>query len=230
MPVRLILVEQVEDVQGSLDTFNRDFLENRDLARDLLRSTTYWVYSPSTRCFGPSKFVGFKSMNFTDYARARGGDHEGARFNGTVARKAIERILRLYRPDTRLSAELIRWGQALLGSNVFDGITKEKWKFVCIASLPEIMESAGGGPVASEPARALTPGEPGEETSRQRHSIPRTVRREVWRRDSGKCARCGSRKNLEFDHIIPVSKGGSNTARNIELLCEQCNREKGAKI
>lgn len=56
------------------------------------------------------------------------------------------------------------------------------------------------------------------------------VRREVWRRDKGKCALCGSRKNLEFDHIVPVSKGGSNTARNIELLCESCNRAKSNNI
>ena len=32
-----------------------------------------------------------------------------------------------------------------------------------------------------------------------------------------------------FDHI-PVSKGGSNTARNLELRCETCNRRKGATI
>ena len=62
--------------------------------------------------------------------------------------------------------------------------------------------------------------------SRRREGIPEPVRIAVWRRDSGKCVRCGSRKNLEYDHIIPVSKGGSNTARNIELLCERCNREK----
>lgn len=52
------------------------------------------------------------------------------------------------------------------------------------------------------------------------------VRREVWRRDQGRCVQCGSQLNLEFDHIIPVSKGGSNTSRNIQLLCENCNREK----
>ena len=63
-----------------------------------------------------------------------------------------------------------------------------------------------------------------------RDAIPSSVRREVWRRDEGKCARCGSRKNLEYDHIIPVSKGGSNTARNIELLCEEHNRAKSDLI
>jgi 5-methylcytosine-specific restriction endonuclease McrA len=63
-----------------------------------------------------------------------------------------------------------------------------------------------------------------------RPRIPENVRIEVWRRDGGKCVKCGSRENLEYDHIVPVSKGGSNSARNIELLCESCNRAKGAKI
>lgn len=52
----------------------------------------------------------------------------------------------------------------------------------------------------------------------------------VWRRDEGRCVECGSKERLEFDHIIPVSKGGSNTARNIQLLCEKCNRQKSDRI
>lgn len=63
-----------------------------------------------------------------------------------------------------------------------------------------------------------------------RERIPEETRYEVWRRDGGKCARCGSRENLEFDHVIPLSKGGSNTVRNVELLCERCNREKSDDI
>lgn len=52
----------------------------------------------------------------------------------------------------------------------------------------------------------------------------------VWNRDRGRCVKCDSNENLEFDHIIPLSKGGSNTARNIQLLCQTCNRAKGDKI
>ena len=64
----------------------------------------------------------------------------------------------------------------------------------------------------------------------RRERIPDSVRLFVWQRDQGKCVRCGSTEKLEFDHIIPVTKGGSNTERNIQLLCEQCNRTKGATI
>lgn len=62
-----------------------------------------------------------------------------------------------------------------------------------------------------------------------RQSISKAVQREVWQRDRGQCVECGSKENLEFDHIIPVSKGGASTTRNIQLLCEPCNRGKGDK-
>jgi len=61
-------------------------------------------------------------------------------------------------------------------------------------------------------------------------TIPKSVQREVWRRDRGRCVECESKERLEFDHIIPFSKGGSNTARNIQLLCEKCNRSKGKNL
>jgi 5-methylcytosine-specific restriction endonuclease McrA len=63
-----------------------------------------------------------------------------------------------------------------------------------------------------------------------RTRIPEKIRIKVWQRDEGKCARCGSREKLEYDHIVPISKGGSNTLRNIELLCEECNRAKSNQI
>lgn len=64
----------------------------------------------------------------------------------------------------------------------------------------------------------------------RRERIPEEVRIVVWRRDGGRCVKCGSREKLEYDHIVPLSKGGSNTARNIELLCESCNRKKSNSI
>ena len=60
--------------------------------------------------------------------------------------------------------------------------------------------------------------------------ISSSVKLSVWRRDNGKCVDCGSKEKLEYDHIIPASKGGSNTERNIQLLCQKCNRKKSASI
>ena len=63
-----------------------------------------------------------------------------------------------------------------------------------------------------------------------REPIPEPVRLFVWQRDGGKCVKCGLRERLEFDHIIPVVSGGSSTERNVQLLCESCNRSKGSSV
>ena len=61
--------------------------------------------------------------------------------------------------------------------------------------------------------------------------IPTSVKLEVWKRDKGRCIRCGSQDNLHFDHIIPYSKGGSSlVAENIQILCARHNLEKRDKI
>ncbi|MDA9887494.1 HNH endonuclease [Flavobacteriaceae bacterium] len=69
----------------------------------------------------------------------------------------------------------------------------------------------------------------GKKKKRSRR-ISQDVKDKVWRRDEGKCVECGSNENLEFDHIIPHSKEGANTYRNIQLLCEKGKRSKSAKI
>jgi hypothetical protein len=70
-----------------------------------------------------------------------------------------------------------------------------------------------------------TPGAP-----ERRQPIPDDVKIFVWKRDEGRCVKCGSNRNLEFDHIIPWSMGGSDTTRNLQLLCEECNNLKGGSL
>lgn len=59
-----------------------------------------------------------------------------------------------------------------------------------------------------------------------RESVPAATRRLVI--EAGRCSYCGATDELEIDHIRPVSKGGGNEIRNLQLLCRDCNREKGA--
>ena len=46
----------------------------------------------------------------------------------------------------------------------------------------------------------------------------------------GKCAycRCGIRDSYQVDHIVAVTKGGSNWPSNIQLCCRPCNTRKNA--
>ena len=64
----------------------------------------------------------------------------------------------------------------------------------------------------------------------QRKPIADEIKVAVWRRDGGRCVVCKANANLEFDHIIPVSMGGANTFRNLQILCANCNRSKGGNL
>lgn len=70
----------------------------------------------------------------------------------------------------------------------------------------------------------------GNNSSDRKRIIPSDIKEIVYVRDKGCCVTCGSKENIEFDHIIPFSKGGSNSVNNIQLLCLKCNRAKSNKI
>ncbi len=60
----------------------------------------------------------------------------------------------------------------------------------------------------------------------QSRTISATTKKIVYTRDGGRCQCCGSTNELEYDHIMPFSCGGSSDAANIQLLCLHCNRSK----
>jgi hypothetical protein len=61
--------------------------------------------------------------------------------------------------------------------------------------------------------------------------VPEHVKKVVFQRDKGTCVQCGYQgPYIEYDHIVPRSKGGPNTVENIQLLCRMCNLKKGDRL
>ena len=71
---------------------------------------------------------------------------------------------------------------------------------------------------------------PAELNTPETRDIPAAVKREVWKRDEGRCTyrhvgqRCSSRYALQLDHVVPYSHGGAHTATNLRLLCRAHHR------
>lgn len=64
----------------------------------------------------------------------------------------------------------------------------------------------------------------------RREPIPRAVRQAVFERDGGRCVECGAGFDLQYDHVIPLALGGASTVANLQVLCADCNRRKGAAL
>ncbi|MFA0834567.1 MAG: HNH endonuclease [Methanobacterium formicicum] len=78
--------------------------------------------------------------------------------------------------------------------------------------------------------------EPFTETKEMRRIgryIPFKTKIRVVRRDNSTCQICGAHlreEDIEFDHIIPISKGGSSEEHNLRVACFECNRSKSNKV
>ena len=67
----------------------------------------------------------------------------------------------------------------------------------------------------------------------ERSKLTPSLRYDILKRDGFRCRLCGRSANsgveLEVDHIVPLSKGGATIHSNLQTLCRDCNRGKGAK-
>jgi 5-methylcytosine-specific restriction endonuclease McrA len=73
-------------------------------------------------------------------------------------------------------------------------------------------------------------------TQSVRH-VPAHVRRAVWARDGGRCTfvsedghRCGARRRLQYDHVVPIARGGESTADNVRLRCSPHNYHEAERV
>ena len=67
-----------------------------------------------------------------------------------------------------------------------------------------------------------------------RHAISKQLRFEVLKRDGFRCRLCGAvasqNTQLQLDHKIPVSRGGTNDPANLQTLCQACNLGKSNRL
>ena len=60
----------------------------------------------------------------------------------------------------------------------------------------------------------------------------RTHRHRLYGEQEGVCAGCDTHfpfRVMDVDHMLPISRGGTDHADNLQLLCSGCNRSKGNK-
>ena len=55
------------------------------------------------------------------------------------------------------------------------------------------------------------------------------IREKVFKIHGEKCLKCGSKENIQLDHIVPVAAGGLDEIKNLQPLCKACNSSKGSK-
>lgn len=63
----------------------------------------------------------------------------------------------------------------------------------------------------------------------QHNLIAPYIKQEIYQRQNGLCAYCNRYRNIKYmtvDHIIPLSKGGTNKIDNLQCTCKMCNRLK----
>jgi 5-methylcytosine-specific restriction endonuclease McrA len=132
---------------------------------------------------------------------------------------------------SREDQDRFRYAQALLSHAVSSGDVAAIYRRAIEALITECEKRKFAARDENERAEEEAP-------TRNNHGrrIPAHVRRAVWVRDGGRCAfvapsgqRCGARRQLEFDHVTPVSRGGPSTVENVRLCCRSHNQEEARR-
>jgi len=118
--------------------------------------------------------------------------------------------------------EKLRYAQELLGHQIPSGDIDRLLDKLLDLALPRIEKQRFGATPRPRSGRTRSSGT---------RYVPVRVRREVWKRDGGRCTfvsesghRCEEREDLQFDHVLEVARGGEATVDGIRLLCRAHNQ------
>ena len=121
----------------------------------------------------------------------------------------------------------LRYAQDLLGHSMPSGDVAR----VFALALDALVDQLERRKFAKASLKRPSPG------SRNPRYIPAEVRRTVWQRDGGRCAfvsdqghRCEERSSVEFDHFVPVARGGEATVANVRVCCRAHNQYEAERV
>ncbi|MBI5191440.1 MAG: HNH endonuclease [Nitrospirae bacterium] len=110
-----------------------------------------------------------------------------------------------------------------------DGISEKQYKnrWGSLKKACELLSQYKSGTISWE---AISPDKTSCEldspTFQARKPLKQSLRFEVMKKDNNKCVKCGNSPPdcvLHVDHIIPLSKGGTDDINNLQTLCSDCN-------
>ena len=123
--------------------------------------------------------------------------------------------------------ETFRYAQALLSHAVPSGDVAEIHRRAMALLVKDSEKRRFGSSQRSNAKRGPVQG----------RKVPAATRRVVWTRDQGRCTfvaptghRCGSREFLEFDHVVPVARGGLSDEGNLRLRCRGHNQAEAKRV
>jgi hypothetical protein len=129
---------------------------------------------------------------------------------------------------SRATLEKLERARALLGHTVPGGDLAQVLDRVLDLAVAQLEKRRFGATEQPRACRRRSDADP--------RMIPAAVRRQVWERDRGRCTFvgdgghvCGARAGLEFDHVVPVARGGASTTSNLRLRCRAHNHHEAER-
>lgn len=71
-----------------------------------------------------------------------------------------------------------------------------------------------------------------DKSKKQRRYISPSLRKSIYDRDGYKCVLCEN-NNIELfniDHAVPYGVNGPTEINNLQILCYECHKQKGARV
>ena len=86
------LVETIEEVEENIKRFNGDISSSEKFQKEILSTVQHWYYSEKLDAFGPSKFIGYKNMDFEKYFKYNRASYEEGGTWGNLTEDRLKKL------------------------------------------------------------------------------------------------------------------------------------------